>query len=312
MKPWLTIIDMQRVFAESTSDWFTPRFDEIIAPIRKLLPSFGDNVVYTRFVAPAVPFGSWRAYYDQWPAELVEPDHRMYDIVDDLTPGIGTTVLSAVTFGKWNHDLAATIGTPTSPGEMVLTGVATDCCVLATAVAAADAGVHVRVVAEACAGLTDESHHKALDILEWLRAHDRSGRAGRRSRVRLPMYRSSVYKAGVTLREPTFLILTALAAQPLHGYGIIKDVESISAGRVVLRAGTLYTALDRLSDTGWVEVDHEEVVDGRLRRYYRLSDTGANELAEETKRLNAIAAAASERLSQRLSQRRVIANGGIA
>jgi DNA-binding PadR family transcriptional regulator len=104
---------------------------------------------------------------------------------------------------------------------------------------------------------------------------------------------------GKALREPTFLILTALAAQPGHGYGIIKDVESISAGRVVLRAGTLYAALDRLCGDGWVEVDREEVVDGRLRRYYRLSDTGADELAAATQRLNTIAAAASDRLDQR-------------
>ena len=165
MTPWLTVIDMQRVFAERGSDWFTPRFEETIAPIRKLLPSFGEHVVYTRFVAPAEPVGSWRAYYDQWPAELVEPDHPMYDIVDELTPGPSATVLSATTFGKWNPGLADTIGSPGSPGEMVLVGVATDCCVLSTAVAAADAGVHVRVVAQACAGLTDESHHKALDIL---------------------------------------------------------------------------------------------------------------------------------------------------
>lgn len=164
-RPWLTIIDMQRVFAHPGSDWFTPRFDETIAPILELLPGFGDHVVYTRFVAPTVPVGSWRAYYDQWPAELVGPQHPMYQIVDDLTPRPGTTVLDATTFGKWNPELAATIGTPGAPGEMVLTGVATDCCVLSTAVAAADAGVHVRVVAEACAGLTDESHHKALDIL---------------------------------------------------------------------------------------------------------------------------------------------------
>jgi nicotinamidase-related amidase len=165
MTPWLTIIDMQRVFAERGSDWFTPRFDETIAPIRKLLPSFGNHVVYTRFVAPAEPVGSWRAYYDQWPAELVEPDDPRYDIVDELTPGPGATVLTATTFGKWNLDLAATVRSPGSPGEMVLAGVATDCCVLSTAVAAADAGVHVRVVAQACAGLTDDSHHKALDIL---------------------------------------------------------------------------------------------------------------------------------------------------
>ena len=50
-------------------------------------------------------------------------------------------------------------------GRLVLAGVSTDCCVLSTAVAAADAGVEVRVVADACAGLDDDSHAKALDIL---------------------------------------------------------------------------------------------------------------------------------------------------
>jgi nicotinamidase-related amidase len=50
-------------------------------------------------------------------------------------------------------------------GGMVLTGVSTDCCVLATAVAAADAGVHVKVVADACAGITDADHQRALDVM---------------------------------------------------------------------------------------------------------------------------------------------------
>ena len=47
----------------------------------------------------------------------------------------------------------------------MLAGVSTDCCVLSTALAAADAGVPVRVVADACAGVDDESHRQALDIL---------------------------------------------------------------------------------------------------------------------------------------------------
>ncbi len=73
------------------------------------------------------------------------------------------------------------------------------------------------------------------------------------------------------LQEPAFLVLSALAAGPLHGYGIAQDVESSSDGRVTLRAGTLYGAIDRLVAAGLVEVDHEEVVDSRLRRYYRLT-----------------------------------------
>jgi DNA-binding PadR family transcriptional regulator len=70
-----------------------------------------------------------------------------------------------------------------------------------------------------------------------------------------------------TMQEATFLILTALAGGSQHGYGIIADVTGISGGRVRLRAGTLYTALDRLRADGLIEVEREEVVDSRLRRY---------------------------------------------
>lgn len=103
------------------------------------------------------------------------------------------------------------------------------------------------------------------------------------------------------LREPTFLILTALAARAQHGYGILLDVEAISGGTVKLRAGTLYTALDRMSADGWVAVDREEVVDGRLRRYYRLTDDGAARLAAEVTRLRAHTRAAEQRLRARLT-----------
>ena len=72
------------------------------------------------------------------------------------------------------------------------------------------------------------------------------------------------------LQEATLLVLTALSRGSQHGYGIITDVQQISGGRVTLRAGTLYTALDRLRATGLIGVDREEVADGRLRRYYRL------------------------------------------
>ncbi len=64
------------------------------------------------------------------------------------------------------------------------------------------------------------------------------------------------------LREPTFLILAALAPQPLHGYAIIGEVAELSGGRLSLRPGTLYGALDRLADEKLLEPDREEVVDG--------------------------------------------------
>ena len=98
------------------------------------------------------------------------------------------------------------------------------------------------------------------------------------------------------LQEPTFLILTALAAGAQHGYGIMTDVTTISGGRVKLRAGTLYAALDRLADEGLVEVDREEIVDARLRRYYRLTPPGAQRLAAEVERVRAHTMVAARRL----------------
>jgi DNA-binding PadR family transcriptional regulator len=98
------------------------------------------------------------------------------------------------------------------------------------------------------------------------------------------------------MREPTFLILTALAGEPRHGYAVIEDVRRISDGSVTLRAGTLYTALDRLRSEGLIAVDREEVVDSRLRRYYRLTGEGAARLAAETERMRRHAAEAARRL----------------
>ena len=101
------------------------------------------------------------------------------------------------------------------------------------------------------------------------------------------------------LREPTFLILTALARGPLHGYAVITEVAELSDGRVTLRPGTLYGALDRLTDDGLVTLDREESVDGRLRRYYRLSDAGESTLRAETERMRRNVEAASRRLRGR-------------
>ena len=83
------------------------------------------------------------------------------------------------------------------------------------------------------------------------------------------------------------MVLTALADTPQHGYGIIGDVERISAGRVRLRAGTLYTALDRLQAEGLIETDDGTVSGDRPLRYYRLRATGPDVLRSPTRPLSA-------------------------
>lgn len=97
-------------------------------------------------------------------------------------------------------------------------------------------------------------------------------------------------------RSPPFLILTALASGPRHGYGLVAEVERISQGEVRLRVGTLYGALDRLAAEGLVEVASEEVVDSRLRRNYALTEQGAHRLEEEARRARRQAETALRRL----------------
>jgi PadR family transcriptional regulator PadR len=110
------------------------------------------------------------------------------------------------------------------------------------------------------------------------------------------------------MQEPTFLILAALAEEPMHGYGVIQEVTELSDGRVTLRPGTLYGALDRLTEQGLVVADHDEVVDGRLRRYYRMTDQGASVLEAEAQRLTSNAEAAVARLRRRSKPRTRLAH----
>jgi DNA-binding PadR family transcriptional regulator len=100
----------------------------------------------------------------------------------------------------------------------------------------------------------------------------------------------------MAMQEPTFFILTALAEQPRHGYGVIQAVSELSGGRMTLRAGTLYAALDRLAAEGLLTLHREEAVDGRLRRYYRLTEHGIAALTTEIERLRTNAAIAAARL----------------
>ncbi|GAA1964753.1 hypothetical protein GCM10009754_40890 [Amycolatopsis minnesotensis] len=98
------------------------------------------------------------------------------------------------------------------------------------------------------------------------------------------------------MTEQAFFVLTALVDGPRHGYGIVGEVAELSDGRVPLKVGTLYGVLDRLVGDGLVAPDREEVTNGRLRRYFRLTEQGRNRLALEAQRLQANARAASARL----------------
>jgi DNA-binding PadR family transcriptional regulator len=98
------------------------------------------------------------------------------------------------------------------------------------------------------------------------------------------------------MREPTYFVLAALLDGRLHGYGIIKRAAELSGGRVRITAGTLYGAIDRLIERGLVAPDGEEIVSGRLRRYYRITGEGERVVGEEAARLRAAAEVVVHRL----------------
>lgn len=97
------------------------------------------------------------------------------------------------------------------------------------------------------------------------------------------------------LSEPVFLILTSLAEHPRHGYALMQDIQRISDGRVMLSTGTLYGALRRLLEDGWIE-RFEQNDTSREKQAYRLSAAGRRVLQTEMERMRYLARAASARL----------------
>jgi nicotinamidase-related amidase len=156
---WLVVVDPQAVFADPrTSPWGSAMWGDAVGNVTALATAYGPaRTVVTRFVADPSLGGSWGPYYRAWPFALVPDSDPLYAVVPELA-GAAEHVVTAGTFGKWPV-LRELLG---DDAHVTLTGVSTDCCVLSTALPAADAGATVRVVASACAGSTPENHARAL------------------------------------------------------------------------------------------------------------------------------------------------------
>ncbi|MFG1681259.1 PadR family transcriptional regulator [Nonomuraea sp. NPDC049269] len=85
--------------------------------------------------------------------------------------------------------------------------------------------------------------------------------------------------------EPMYFVLTALRGGPLHGHAISKSIKELSGGRVQPSVGTLYGILERLNERGVIAVDREETVNGRNRRYFRITDEGQALVEAEARRM---------------------------
>jgi len=162
MAPWLVVIDPQVVFAEQDSQWAVPGFGQAMDVIADIAPRFGERVIVTRWLPGRARVGSWRAYFRRWQFADRLPTDPMFDLVSAAKPLSPLASLDLPTFGKWGPAMRMLIG-PTP--HLVLTGFSTDCCVISTALAAADAGASVKVVSNACAASTTDGHDAALMLM---------------------------------------------------------------------------------------------------------------------------------------------------
>lgn len=161
-RAWLLVIDPQVIFADPTSEWAVPRFDDALAVAARIAPRFGERVLVTRWLPAAERPGSWQAYFERWPFADRSPDDPLFNLVPAARGLSHFPTIDRPTFSKWGRQLQAMLG---PVPHLVLSGCATSCCVLATALAAADAGATVRVVADACADSSDENHTNALHVM---------------------------------------------------------------------------------------------------------------------------------------------------
>ena len=93
------------------------------------------------------------------------------------------------------------------------------------------------------------------------------------------------------------LVLKTLQAAPLHGWGISKRIRATSRGVLEVNQGSLYPALYRLADRGWIEGEWGISDEGRRAKFYRLTGQGRQQLAQEDESWRVFSAAVNHVLA---------------
>ncbi|HJB11807.1 MAG TPA: cysteine hydrolase [Candidatus Brachybacterium merdavium] len=162
-RPWLLVVDPQRIFADPASDWASSFFPAAMTQIRRLATHVGpERTLVTRWLPTADRSTAWGDYFRAWPFADVPASHPLYELVDEARELSAHPTIDEPTFGKWGPQLAEIVG---PHPHLLLTGVSTDCCVITTALAAADAGARLSVVQDACAASTAADGAAAMQIM---------------------------------------------------------------------------------------------------------------------------------------------------
>jgi nicotinamidase-related amidase len=159
------VVDMQELF-RSHPDWGTQALTGIIPPIRRLLTARPESAWFSRFIPARRPehaSGAWQRYYHRWHSVTLDQlDPAQIDVVHELKPWARRVGDKPGYSALANAEIRAAA---IAARDVILTGVETDVCVLATAIEAMDAGLRVILASDALTSSSPSCHAKALDIL---------------------------------------------------------------------------------------------------------------------------------------------------
>jgi nicotinamidase-related amidase len=161
------VVDMQRLFAEDTG-WLVPTIDAVVPNICRLVDHRPDRALYPRFITPKNPeaaIGNWQAFYRRWPQvtqDRISP--ALFDLMAPLAERASAeTQIDKPAFSAFSTPEFAKALTRLKAGALVLSGVETDACVLATAMDAVDLGHRVIVASDAVTSTSLEAHRATLE-----------------------------------------------------------------------------------------------------------------------------------------------------
>jgi len=165
----IVVVDMQRVFREATA-WRVPGFDGILPAVERLAAWDPARAVFTRFWTPAAPEdarGWWRQYYRRWPdVTLNRLPRDRFELVEPLRRfAPPAAVVDKETFSAFAVPAFAEALKRLGADTLVLAGVETDVCVLATALDAVDLGYRAVVVRDATASAAPEAHAAMVETV---------------------------------------------------------------------------------------------------------------------------------------------------
>ncbi|WP_413992939.1 cysteine hydrolase family protein [Labrys okinawensis] len=162
-------IDMQRIFAEETQ-WHTPTLFDIVPNIARIVAEKPGHTIFARFTVPHTPdlaTGSWQTYYRRWSSLTgANLDPGMIELVEPLAAlAEGEEIFDKPTYSLFGHSHLDQRLKARKADTLVITGVETDICVLATVFDAVDLGYRVILVRDAVTSSSLESHKATLELV---------------------------------------------------------------------------------------------------------------------------------------------------